>query len=58
MRIRFMRVWFQDFSSEDPQLALFTETDSDKEKMTHVTRALDRIRERHGDEVIRYGRTV
>jgi DNA polymerase-4 len=57
-RIRFMRVWFQDFSSADPQLSLFTEIDSNAEKMSSVTQALDRIRERYGGEVIGYGRTV
>jgi DNA polymerase-4 len=56
MRIRFMRVWFQDFSSADPQLSLFNETAPDTEKMTHVTQALDRIRDRYGNGVIRYGR--
>jgi hypothetical protein len=53
-----MRVWFQDFSSADPQLSLFTEIDSNAEKMSSVTQALDRIRERYGGEVIGYGRTV
>jgi len=58
MRIRFMRVWFQDFLPVNPQLSLFTETAFDTEKMPLVTQALDRIRERHGDEAIRYGRIV
>jgi len=57
-RIRFMRVWFQDLSPADPQLCLFAETDLETEKVSRVTQALDRIRERHGDEVIKYGRTV
>ena len=58
MRIRFMRVWFQDFLPVHPQLSLFTERAFDTEKMPRVTQALDRIREKHGDEAIRYGRAV
>jgi DNA polymerase-4 len=58
MRIRFMRVWFQDFLPVHPQLSLFTKTAFDIEKMSLVTLALDRIREKHGHEAIRYGRAV
>ena len=58
VRIRFMRVWFQDFSSPAPQLSLFPTTSPDAEKKALVTRALDRIRERYGDEAIKYGRAA
>ena len=58
VRIRFMRVWFQDFFPVDPQLPLFTEGAFDTKKMPLITQALDRIRERHGDEAIKYGCTV
>jgi DNA polymerase-4 len=57
-RIRFMRVWFQDLSSADPQLSLFPEKSLNTEKMSNATQALDRVRGRHGDGAIRYGCTV
>ena len=58
VRVRFMRVWFSDFLSPNSQLSLFPETSPSGEKKAIVTRALDRVRERHGGEAIRYGRTA
>jgi DNA polymerase-4 len=56
VRIRFMRVWFRDFSSPDPQLSLFHGNSPGTKKKALVTLALDQIRDRHGDEAIEYGR--
>jgi len=58
VRVRFMRVWFRDFSHPSSQLSLFPTTAPGVEKKARVTRALDRIRERYGDEAIRYGRAA
>jgi DNA polymerase-4 len=58
VRVRFMRVWFRDFSSTTSQLSLFPTMPPDTSKKTMVTQALDRIRERHGGEAIRYGRVA
>jgi len=58
VRVRFIKVWFQDFSHPTTQLSLFPAQAPAMEKKTLVTQALNRIRERHGDEVIRYGRTA
>ena len=56
--VRFMRVWFCDLSFPSPQLSLFFSTYPDKDKKGRVTLALDRIRERYGDGIIKYGRAV
>ena len=56
LRVRFMRVWFRDFSPPSSQLSLFPAVPSDAKKKILVTQALDRIREKHGDAAIRYGR--
>jgi hypothetical protein len=56
--VRFMRVWFRDFSAPSSQLPLFLAAPVDAEKKTLVTHALDRIRERYGDEAIKYGRAA
>ncbi len=58
VRIRFMRVWFQDLLPINQQLSLFSGRAFDTEKMSLATQALDRIREKYGHEVIKYGRTV
>ncbi len=58
VRVRFMKVWFQDFSHPTTQLSLFPAQAPVMEKKALVTQALNRIRERYGDEVIRYGRTA
>jgi DNA polymerase-4 len=53
--IRFMRVWFRDLTAPSLQLSLFARP-SGEGKKDRVTNALDRIRERHGEEAIKYGR--
>jgi DNA polymerase-4 len=58
VRIRFLRVWFRDFSAPVSQLSLFPSSSSLSEKKAAVTQALHRIRERHGEEMIRYGRAA
>jgi DNA polymerase-4 len=59
VRIRFIRVWFWDFSSPSGQLSLFPDPlpEQDK-KASQVIQALDRIRARHGEAAIRYGRAT
>jgi len=56
VRIRFMRVWFWDFSSESGQLSLFHNPSLHEEKGSMVIQALDRVRQRYGEDAIRYGR--
>ncbi len=58
VRIRFLKVWFQDLSPPDPQLSLFPAMTANPEKKVWVTQALDRIRGHYGDEVIKYGRAA
>jgi DNA polymerase-4 len=58
VRVRFMRVWFQDFSPPTSQLSLFPVQSPLAEKKASVTQALHRIRERYGDVAIHYGRTA
>ncbi|MEW6667908.1 MAG: DNA polymerase IV [Thermodesulfobacteriota bacterium] len=58
VRVSFMRVWFRDFASPDPQLSLFSPDAGRTGKRAAVTQALDRIRERHGGAVVQYGRTT
>lgn len=58
VRIRFMRVWFRDFSPPSPQLSLFSSGSANTGKKMGVTLALDRIREKHGEAAIKYGRAA
>jgi len=58
VRIRFLRVWFQDFSPPSSQLSLFPISFPLPEKKALANQALHRIRERYGEEVIKYGRTT
>jgi DNA polymerase-4 len=58
VRVRFMKVWFQDFSPPTSQPTLFPARSPVAEKKALVTQALNRIRKRYGDEVIRYGRVA
>jgi DNA polymerase-4 len=58
VRVRFIRVWFWDFSSSSGQLSLFHDTSPDQDKKTHVIQTLDRIRERHGENAIKSGRAA
>jgi len=56
VRVRFIRVWFRDFSPASGQLSLFHDISPNTEKRALVVKALDRIRERHGEDAIKYGR--
>ncbi len=56
VRVRFIRVWFRDLSPADGQLSLFNDISPDTEKKALMVKALDRIRERHGEDAINYGR--
>jgi len=56
VRVRFMRVWFKDFITPDPQLSLFSSPVHGSEKRAELTRALDRVREKYGGEAIRFAR--
>ncbi len=58
VRVRFIRIWFWDFSPGSSQLSLFHAPSAHVEKISAVTQAIDRIRERHGEEVIKYGRAA
>jgi len=58
VRIRFMRVWFKDFVTPDPQLSLFSSPAMADEKRAELTRALDRVREKYGDEAIRFAKVT
>jgi DNA polymerase IV len=58
VRVRFMKVWFRDFAPPPAQLSLFAFAPQDEEKKAHVIGALDRIREKYGDEGIQYGRKI
>lgn len=58
VRVRFMKVWFQDFSPPFSQLSLFPARSPVTEKKALVTKALNHIREKYGDEAIKYGRTA
>jgi DNA polymerase IV len=56
VRIRFMKVWFSGLFPPDPQLSLFSNPAPETEKRAEVILALDRVREKYGNEVIRYAR--
>jgi DNA polymerase-4 len=56
VRVRFIRVWFWDFSPESGQLLLFQTPPPAREKRALVIQVLDRIRERYGEKAIGYGR--
>ena len=58
VRVRFIRVWFRDFSNSNDQLSLFHTTSPDGNRKSLVIQALDRIRERHGEGSIKYGRAA
>ena len=56
VRVGFMRVWFWEFHSPSPQLALFHAPSPDESRKAMITQTMDRIRERYGEDVIIYGR--
>ncbi len=55
VRVRFMRVWFWDLVSGMTQLLLFKENSPAEDRRSSVTRAVDRIKDRHGEDLIAYG---
>ena len=58
VRVRFMKIWFKDFSAPSAQLSLFAFAPHDEKKKARVISTLDRIREKHGEALIQYGRTT
>lgn len=58
VRVRFISIRFWDFSYSSAQLSLFHAPSPALEKRSMVIQALDRIRERHGEGVIKYGRAA
>jgi len=58
VRVRFMKVWFQDFSPPPSQLSLFPTQFSVPKKKVLAFQALNHIRERYGYEAINYGRAA
>jgi DNA polymerase-4 len=58
VRVRFIKVWFWNFSASSGQLSLFHPPSPNQGKNARIVPCLDRIREKHGEEAIRYGRTV
>lgn len=57
VRVRFMKVWFWDFSSCF-QSSLFSEISPAAERKSRMIRAMDQIRGRYGEEAIWVGRTM
>ncbi len=49
VRVRFMKIWFQDFSAPDPQMSLFSGPTPLQLKKRAIIKAMDRIRERYGE---------
>jgi len=58
VRVRFMKIWFRDFSMPSAQLPLFAFAPQNEKKKVQVLSALDRIRDKHGEALIQYGRTT
>ena len=58
VRVQYMKIWFWDFSPSSFQLPLFPQPSPDAEKKSLLIQALDRIRERHGEASIQYGKTA
>jgi len=58
VRVRFMKVWFKDFSAPSTQLSFFAFAPHEEKKKAQVIRALDRIRDKHGAALIQYGKTI
>ena len=58
VRVRFMKVWFQNFSPPTSQLSLFPAQSFIVKKKALATQALNCIRDRYGEVAIQYGRTA
>ncbi|MCF8145443.1 MAG: DNA polymerase IV [Deltaproteobacteria bacterium] len=57
VRVGFIKAWFWEFSRPDPQLTLFDAPSPDEERRSVLTRTLDRIRDRYGENGIMYGKS-
>jgi DNA polymerase-4 len=58
VRVRFMRVRFWEFLRPEGQLSLFHDSSPARRKTPLVTQAVDRIRQRYGEESVRYGKAA
>ena len=58
LRIRFIKVWFHDFSPPLSQLSLFPARSPVAEKKVLAFQTLNHIREKYGDEAIKYGKAA
>jgi DNA polymerase-4 len=58
VRVRFIRIWFQNFVSGAVQLGLFSSSSPAAETLRATAQAMDRIRDRYGDQAIRFGRVT
>jgi len=58
IRVRFMKVWFQDFSPPPSQLSLFSTSSPVTDKKVLAFQTLNHIRDRYGYEAIKYGRVA
>lgn len=58
VRVGYIRAWFSQFSRPDPQLGLFDVPSRNEGRRSRLTQALDRIRERYGEDGIMYGITL
>ncbi len=56
VRVRALRLWFADLGPPDRQLSLFAPFQQPCSRNILLSQALDRIRERHGEAAVRYGR--
>jgi len=58
VRVRFMRVWFEDFVPESRQMSLFPRSAAAGEKSLLLVGAMDRVRDRYGEGAVCYGRAI
>ena len=56
VRVGFMRVWFRGFYPPSPQLRLFQAPSLDQNRRAAIIRAMDRIRERYGENAVMWAR--
>jgi DNA polymerase-4 len=55
VRVRFIRIWFWDLFREAGQLSLFNPRAPFRDKASLLTRTMDCIRERYGEDAVQYG---
>ena len=58
VRVRFLKVWFQEFRTLNSQLSLFQTSFPGGEKTRHLVHAMDQVRDRYGQEALRLGRAA